>query len=910
MDPTADGLVSRVARELGSKADELIAEVERCLRTELPDLWEHSDAMTSENVARHVVVVLSALEHGVDPRALEQPIAELTRVRRLARHGVPVSVVLRAFRLGQGVMLDRLLEAMARLTDDATLISEAARRLIVMATGYVDRSSEQGVVAYEEERERRLRGRLSLVNEASVRIGTTLDIARTTQELADFATQPLAGLADRSFADLVTVDLIDSALHGHDAPPEDPLVLRRLARRTSAAPEDQSESGNSGAVADFSSGAEFTAGAEFGRGAVVEQGAVVAQGAAVEQGAVVDSATKVALPKSHIFLAGSLPARALATGQPFRHRLDGEPPDLIHPARPVPRGSSVPSAPSAPSPPSAHSMLVVPLRARGATLGVAQFFRGPGSDPFDDEDLLLAQEIAARAAVAVDNARRYTHARATAISLQRSLLPSRTPPQSAVEVACRYRPAGDRAGVGGDWYDVIPLSGARVALVVGDVVGHGIHAAATMGRLRTAVRTLADIDLPPDELLTHLDDVVLRLSGEAEGEEELEGEQEEGEGNGRGQEQTRQGEAGDADAGPGDTGDAPSPGGGGPTEGAGARAAAGHGLRTASHPTAGPGSSGSGGGRAGESALPVTSGAESPGPAAAFPYASGSPSPHPTSTTSPSPAPVGAESVGVIGATCVYAVYDPVSRSCTLARAGHVLPVLVTPDGVVDVLDLPPGPPLGLGGLPFEAVEFEWPEGTVLALYTDGLLEARGHDIDEGLARLREVLVRPAASLESTCDAVLGSLLPARPPDDVALLLARTRALGEEQVADWDLEADPAAVGRARANVARQLAVWGLEELDFLAELVVSELVTNAIRYGRPPIRLRLIHDRTLLCEVSDAGSTTPHLRRARVFDEGGRGLLLVAQLAERWGTRHARHGKTVWAELNASTALSDVAFL
>ncbi|WP_157873382.1 ATP-binding protein, partial [Streptomyces neyagawaensis] len=197
-----------------------------------------------------------------------------------------------------------------------------------------------------------------------------------------------------------------------------------------------------------------------------------------------------------------------------------------------------------------------------------------------------------------------------------------------------------------------------------------------------------------------------------------------------------------------------------------------------------------------------------------------------------------------------------------------------------------------------------------LALYTDGLLEARGHDIDEGLARLREVLVRPAASLESTCDAVLGSLLPARPPDDVALLLARTRALGEEQVADWDLEADPAAVGRARANVARQLAVWGLEELDFLAELVVSELVTNAIRYGRPPIRLRLIHDRTLLCEVSDAGSTTPHLRRARVFDEGGRGLLLVAQLAERWGTRHARHGKTVWAELNASTALSDVAFL
>ncbi|MFJ7044499.1 SpoIIE family protein phosphatase [Streptomyces sp. NPDC101112] len=876
MDPTADGLVSRVARELGSKADELIAEVEWCLRSELPDLWEYSDAMTSENVAQHVVVVLSALEHGVDPRALEQPIAELTRVRRLARHGVPVSVVLRAFRLGQGVMLDRLLEGMARLTDDATLISEAARRLIVTATGYVDRSSAQGVVAYEEERERRLRGRLSLVNEASVRIGTTLDIARTTQELADFATQPLAGLADRSFADLVTVDLIDSALHGHDAPPEDPLVLRRLARRTSAPPKEQPEAGAYGAGARAGSG---SARSEPGRGA------------ALEQGAAVDSTTKVALPKPHTFPAGSLPARALATGHPFRHRLDGEPPDLIHPARPVPRGASVPPVPSAPSPPSAHSMLVVPLRARGATLGVAQFFRGPASDAFDDEDLLLAQEIAARAAVAVDNARRYTHARATAISLQRSLLPSRTPPQSAVEVACRYRPAGDRAGVGGDWYDVIPLSGARVALVVGDVVGHGIHAAATMGRLRTAVRTLADIDLPPDELLTHLDDVVIRLSAEAEGEE---------------------GEAGDADAdaGAGDAGDAPSPGRGGPSEGAGARAEAGRGLPTESPQAAGRTnrSSASAGGRVTESTLPVTSGAVPPGPAAAFPYASGSPSLSPSPATSL--APVGAESVGVIGATCVYAVYDPVSRSCTLARAGHVLPVVVAPDGVVDVLELPPGPPLGLGGLPFEAVEVEWPEGTVLALYTDGLLEARGHDIDEGLARLRDALVRPATSLEATCDAVLGSLLPARPPDDVALLLARTRALGAEQVADWDLEADPAAVGRARANVARQLAVWGLEELDFLAELVVSELVTNAIRYGRPPIGLRLIHDRTLLCEVSDAGSTTPHLRRARVFDEGGRGLLLVAQLAERWGTRHARHGKTVWAELNASAALPDMAFL
>ncbi|WP_246204013.1 SpoIIE family protein phosphatase, partial [Streptomyces tailanensis] len=720
MDVTADGLVSRVARELGSRADELIAEVERGLRRELPELWEHSDAMASENVAGHVVAVLSGLERGDGPGRIEGPAAELERIRRLARYGVPFSVVQAAFRFGQGILLDRLLQELPRFTDDSELVSAAARRLIAAATGYVDRSSRQGYAAYAAERDRRLRWRLSLVNEASMRIGTTLDIGRTTQELADFATESsagsissigdsFAGRAPEPFADFVAVDLFDSVLHGHETPPEGPLVLRRVALRS-----------------------------------VVEP----------------DPAPTVPPRQSHTFPDGSPPARALATGHPSRHhRADG----------------------TDPAPASAHSTLVVPLRAREATLGVAQFFRHRNPEPFDDEDLLLAQEIAARAAVAVDNARRYTHARATALTLQRSLLPRRTPPLSAVEVAFRYLPAGDKAGVGGDWYDVIPLSGARVALVVGDVVGHGIHAAATMGRLRTAVRTLADIDLPPDELLTHLDDVVIRLSTEAAAETEREGEE--------------------------------------------------------------------------------------------------------------------AEAVGDFGATCLYAVYDPVSRRCTVARAGHVLPAVVALDGTVDVLDLPPGPPLGLGGLPFEAAEFELAEGSLLALYTDGLLEARGQDVGAGLAGLRDALARPAPSLEATCDAVLEALLPARPPDDVALLLARTRALGAGQVVTWDVAAGAAAVAGARANVARQLGVWGLEELEFTAELVVSELVTNAIRYGRPPISLRLIHDRTLMCEVSDAGSTTPHLRRARLSDEGGRGLFLVAQLAERWGTRHARHGKTVWAE-------------
>ncbi|MDX3646152.1 hypothetical protein [Streptomyces sp. MB09-02B] len=222
MDSTADGLVARVARELVPRADELTAEVERCLRREMPELWAHPDAMASDNVAQHVVAVLSALRYGVDPAGIEVPSAELERVRRVARHGVPVSAVLRAFRLGQGIILDHLLAEMPRCTDDAALISEAARSLILTATGYVDRTSEQGVVAYEEERDRRLRWRLSMVNESSVRIGTTLDIARTTQELADFATE--------HFADLVTVDLLDSALGAHDAPPDDPPASPLLHR--------------------------------------------------------------------------------------------------------------------------------------------------------------------------------------------------------------------------------------------------------------------------------------------------------------------------------------------------------------------------------------------------------------------------------------------------------------------------------------------------------------------------------------------------------------------------------------------------------------------------------------------------------------------------------------------------------
>ncbi|MFF4686262.1 SpoIIE family protein phosphatase [Streptomyces sp. NPDC001307] len=433
----------------------------------------------------------------------------------------------------------------------------------------------------------------------------------------------------------------------------------------------------------------------------------------------------------------------------------------------------------------ARSLLAVPLLAQGSTLGVALFGRSPDREPFGPEDLRLAQEFTEKAATGIRQARSYVRSRTTTMALQQSLLPHTLPDQAALEIATRYLPAATRAGVGGDWFDVIPLSGARVALVVGDVVGHGIRASATMGRLRTAVRTLADVDLPADELLTHLDDLVLRLA---------------------------------ADEG----------------------------------------------------------------------------------STDPT-----AETAGGIGTTCLYAVYDPVSRRCTLARAGHPPPAVVTPDGTVRFLDVPAGPPLGLGGLPFEAIEAELPEGSMLALYTDGLFEARDHDIDEALDKMFAALGRPARSLDAVCDHVLTELLTHRPDDDIALLIARTRVLHEDRVVAWELPSDPEDVAQARHLTCAQLSAWGLDEVSFTTELMVSELVTNAIRYGRPPIQLRLIHhDSTLICEVYDSSGTTPHMRRARIFDEGGRGLLLVAQLAERWGTRHDRVGKTVWAEQSVSEAV------
>ncbi|WP_425473603.1 SpoIIE family protein phosphatase [Streptomyces tailanensis] len=551
------------------------------------------------------------------------------------------------------------------------------------------------------------RRRLELLHDAGVRVGTTLDVTRTAEELAE-VTVP-------RFADFAAVDLPDSVLLGDEPEPFGVgMSLRRVAL-----------------------------------GAMHKESHLYEVGDPVE------------------YVPTTPQARSLENGRPVLEPVLAEAGGWL--AQDPARLEQTLAA-------GIHSLITVPLRARGTTLGIVSFYRSEQPAPFEDDDLSLAQELVGRAAICIDNARRYTREHNTALTLQRSLLPRGRSEQNAVEVAYRYLPA--QAGVGGDWFDVIPLSGARVALVVGDVVGHGLHAAATMGRLRTAVHNFCSLDVPPDDLLTHLDDLVGRLDR----------------GEGWAVENTHQ-------------------------------------------------------------------------------------------------------DSGIVGATCLYAVYDPVSRHCTLARAGHPMPAVVAPDGTVDFVDLPSGPPLGLGGMPFETVELELAEGSQLVLYTDGLVEDRHRDIDTGLATLRTALSCADRTPEETCEVVLDALLPARPEDDVALLIARTHAIGPDRVAQWELPSDPAVVSRARMAVTEQLAAWGLDDLAFTTELVASELVTNAIRHATGPVQLRLLRDRALICEVFDGSGTSPRLRRARTEDEGGRGLFLVAQLTERWGTRYAPDGKTIWTE-------------
>ncbi|MEU6171041.1 SpoIIE family protein phosphatase [Streptantibioticus parmotrematis] len=419
------------------------------------------------------------------------------------------------------------------------------------------------------------------------------------------------------------------------------------------------------------------------------------------------------------------------------------------------------------------SLLAVPLRARDVVLGLLIVGRAISRDPFDADDLALAYELADRAGAALDNARLYAREREGALMIQRSLLPQRVPRLPGVEVAFRYLPGSTGAEAGGDWFDVVPLAGGRVALVVGDVMGHGLRAAATMGRLRTAVRTLAGLDMAPDELLRRINDL-------------------------------------SEDFAPG------------PDE-------------------------------------PMM-------------------------------------------ATFVYAVYDPSTRTCVVATAGHLPPLLLDPDASgerrVRQVEVPANTPIGVFAVEFESAEVEVPDGAVLVLYTDGLVERRGEDITEGVDRLRAILGRPYDFLEDVCDDALAELVPDREPDDVALMAVRLGGLPEGSAMAWTFPAEPSAVRRARHHVRMTLAGWELSALSDVTVLLVSELVTNSLRHAHGPIGVRMVRGASLLVEVSDPLPDPPRARTASDDDEGGRGMHLVARASRRWGTRQGPLGKTVWFEL------------
>ncbi|MGW1953189.1 SpoIIE family protein phosphatase [Streptomyces sp. NPDC001920] len=419
------------------------------------------------------------------------------------------------------------------------------------------------------------RRRLALIADASARIGTTLDLDRTARELADVAVPELA--------DVAAVDLLEAVVEGRASSlqPSDPAVIRALAVRAGHATEALSAADPPGQVARYG--------------------------------------------------PDRLVTECVRTGGPvmITHVADED----------LPRIARSPEAAVQLGRAGVHSYLAVPLIARGEVLGALDLKRTRNPLPFSEDDLLLARELAARAAVQIDNARWYQNARDTALTLQRSLLPSHPPVTGGLEVASRYQPAGAAAEVGGDWFDVIPLEDGKTALVVGDVMGSGIDAATTMGRLRTATHTLASLDLEPTRLLEHLDKITENLD---------------------------------------------------------------HSI-----------------------------------------------------------------------ATCVYAVHDPRLRQCRIANAGHLPPVRVRPGRPPELLELPTGAPLGVGGVAFSTTTVDLEPGDRLVLYTDGLVETRQHPLDERLDALLELLDGPARPLEECCDLLLRTLHRPDNSDDVALLIAR-----------------------------------------------------------------------------------------------------------------------------------------
>ncbi|MGW6853886.1 SpoIIE family protein phosphatase [Streptomyces virginiae] len=593
-----------------------------------------------------------------------------------------------------------------------------------------------GAVTGEATAARREGDRLRFVGAATRRIARGIDLDEIVLGLCR-ATVP-------TFSDAILVYLRDPLPVG-DERPVGPVVLR-LRRTDRLRPIDDLTdlSSTIGAGMDLAGAAGATGELDFSQLPLVgPQGDLpAAELCEIRPGGALAEVLRGVRP----VFASSVAARAAL-------------PELLGEDHPLPRGNRA---------------VLAPLRGRRRVIGAAVFLRSPERPAFEPNDLLVAAQLATHTALGIDKAVLYGREAYIADELQRTMLPDSLPQPTGVRLASRYLPAAETARVGGDWYDAIPLPGSRVALVVGDVMGHSMTSAAIMGQLRTTAQTLAQLDLPPAEVLHHLDEQAQRLGSDRM-------------------------------------------------------------------------------------------------------------------------------------ATCLYAVYDPVAHRITIANAGHPPPVLLHLGGRAEVLRVPPGAPIGVGGVDFEAVELDAPAGGTLLLYTDGLVESRLRDVWTGIEQLRERLATTAQltgldhppPLEALCDDVLDMLGPGDRDDDIALLAARFDGIAPSDVAYWFLDPEETAPGRARRFARRALTRWGLEELSDSLELLVSEVVTNAVRYAERPVTLRLLRTDVLRCEVGDDSPQLPRQRRARDTDEGGRGLFLVNRMARRWGATRLSSGKVVWFELS-----------